>query len=526
MALATGVLAMAPQSNEGIAGQHFAAVFYWIDNLNAAYWKNGSWATVKFWNDELRLCPKCRASLKLKDELRTECPQCHSRVWFFNYQPVPPPPDVPEPRPLGLWNNPTTTLLLLAVAFWGLVALVGIYQHYFIAFASALGAIGFAIFGFLRHAETQRLEDRLRHTKRIRRYAETMRNRVKELTARYNHLLQTGDARIEHYYDAIYVRAAEERARAEDLRKRVDADRQAIKSVEQRIDAMAERLISDHLKWTAKKLRPDPENYQRRKSELEKMFDFVAAVGYSLPPRLRKDTLRALKGDYEKVVREQKIKEEQRRIKQQMREEEKLRREREEALRRAEDREREIQQRLEEALRQHKEDHNIEIEELQRQLAEAHANSERAKSMAQITKAGNVYILSNIGSFGEDVFKVGMTRRLEPLDRVKELGDASVPFPFDVHAMISCDDAPGLENALHRELTRYRVNRINLRKEFFKVDLQTILDVVRLHHGEIEYVAEPEALEYRETLGINPEDLIEFESELAEIGVSIEGDEE
>ena len=89
-------------------------------------------------------------------------------------------------------------------------------------------------------------------------------------------------------------------------------------------------------------------------------------------------------------------------------------------------------------------------------LAEAQASSERAKSMAQLTKAGHVYILSNIGSFGEGIFKVGMTRRLEPQDRVKELGDASVPFPFDVHAMISCENAPGLENALHKELARYR----------------------------------------------------------------------
>lgn len=94
------------------------------------------------------------------------------------------------------------------------------------------------------------------------------------------------------------------------------------------------------------------------------------------------------------------------------------------------------------------------------------------------------------------LFKVGMTRRLEPMDRVKELGDASVPFSFDVHAMISSDDAPALESALHRELDQCRVNTVNLRKEFFRTDIDTIVGAVKKNHGTVEYVADAEALEY------------------------------
>jgi hypothetical protein len=114
--------------------------------------------------------------------------------------------------------------------------------------------------------------------------------------------------------------------------------------------------------------------------------------------------------------------------------------------------------------------------------------------MAQQTKAGNVYVISNVGTFGAGVFKVGMTRRLEPLDRIRELGDASVPFPFDVHMMISCEDAPALECALHRALHKSRINRVNPRKEFFRTDLQLIVDVVQEHHGCVDYAADPEAL--------------------------------
>lgn len=94
--------------------------------------------------------------------------------------------------------------------------------------------------------------------------------------------------------------------------------------------------------------------------------------------------------------------------------------------------------------------------------------------MAQQTKSSYVYIISNFGSFGDGVFKIGMTRRLEPLDRVRELGDASVPFTFDVHALIYSEDAPALEAELHRHFNEHRLNLVNNRKEFFRVDLDEL----------------------------------------------------
>ena len=89
-------------------------------------------------------------------------------------------------------------------------------------------------------------------------------------------------------------------------------------------------------------------------------------------------------------------------------------------------------------------------------------------------KAGTVYIISNLGSFGDHVFKIGMTRRMEPQERVNELGDASVPFPFDVHSFIFSEDAVSLENKLHKELNHRRVNKVNLRKEYFDITLDEL----------------------------------------------------
>ncbi|HHI1600119.1 TPA: GIY-YIG nuclease family protein [Klebsiella quasipneumoniae] len=199
-------------------------------------------------------------------------------------------------------------------------------------------------------------------------------------------------------------------------------------------------------------------------------------------------------------------------IKRQMREERQRAEELERQQQEAETKEQELEARrkaVEEALLAADEEHRQELEETRRQLEQeiedVHKQYERAKSMAQMTKQGHVYIISNIGSFGENVFKIGMTRRLEPLDRVSELSGASVPFEFDVHAMISCDDAPALEYALHNKLSSERMNKVNLRKEFFKTDLNKIIQCVEEHHGKVEYVADPAALQYYRSLEIAEE---------------------
>lgn len=146
------------------------------------------------------------------------------------------------------------------------------------------------------------------------------------------------------------------------------------------------------------------------------------------------------------------------------------------------------------------EDMKARIAQLERDLEEAHAVSERARSMAQMTRSGYVYIISNVGSFGEDMVKIGLTRRLDPEDRVRELGDASVPFRFDTHALIYSDDAPALEAALHSEFDAQRVNAANYRKEFFRVALSQVEEAVRRLAPNASFFADREAQEYQETL--------------------------
>ena len=140
------------------------------------------------------------------------------------------------------------------------------------------------------------------------------------------------------------------------------------------------------------------------------------------------------------------------------------------------------------------------IQDLEKALLEARELKERAMSMAQQTKIGFVYVISNIGSFGKDVYKIGMTRRLDPMERVLELSNASVPFPFDVHTFIYSEDAPALEAELHRRFDDRKINSINYRKEYFHVTLDEIKTALAEKGVHADFIDEPDAFQYRESV--------------------------
>lgn len=201
--------------------------------------------------------------------------------------------------------------------------------------------------------------------------------------------------------------------------------------------------------------------------------------------------------------------EEQRRIKDQIREEERAQREFERSMREAAKEEEslrkameKVQAQVEKASDEQRGKFEAQLAELTERLRLAEEKNQRAISMAQQTRMGHVYVISNIGSFGEDVFKIGLTRRLEPLDRIHELGSASVPFSFDVHTMIFSEDAPALERALHRHFLTGQVNKVNPRKEFFRVPLKTIKEEIETLGISCKWTLASEAREYRETLAI------------------------
>jgi hypothetical protein len=291
------------------------------------------------------------------------------------------------------------------------------------------------------------------------------------------------------------------------LRKsRLDRDEQQRlqDAIQERVNELGKRYLSDHVKWIGAALTAN--NFVTCKQRLLDVIERCRGIGFDVSDREQGELVADLKKEFELVVRAALEREEQARIKAQIREEQARDREIAREIKKVERDRDVIQAALNEALRVAHDEHSAEIESLRARLAEAEARAQRTISQAELTKAGHVYVISNIGSFGEGIFKIGMTRRLEPDTRIRELADASVPFPFDIHMMISADDAPSLENALHRALHKARINKMNPRKEFFKTDIETIFGIVKQNHGEVEYIADMTALEYRQSLEMGEDD--------------------
>ncbi|GAA4045104.1 DUF4041 domain-containing protein [Flavobacterium chungnamense] len=254
-------------------------------------------------------------------------------------------------------------------------------------------------------------------------------------------------------------------------------------------------------------------NVNQMKERIRKSYETLNKLGdgysVSISYEFLELKLKEITLEYEFQAKRQEEKEEMRAIQEELREEEKARREFEQAQKQAEKEEETYQrallkarQEVEKATGELQEELNSKILILEQELLIAQEKKERALSMAQQTKRGHVYIISNIGSFGDNVYKIGMTRRLEPLDRVKELGDASVPFQFDVHAMIYSDEARTLESELHKAFSNKKVNMLNYRKEFFNVSLEEIEQKIDELGFEAEFTILPEAMQYRETLAL------------------------
>lgn len=204
-------------------------------------------------------------------------------------------------------------------------------------------------------------------------------------------------------------------------------------------------------------------------------------------------------------IKKQQEKDEQKEIKARMREEARLQKEIEEERKKAEKEQShyinalsKLKLQIEAADESEKADLLMKKKELESHINSIEENLKQIDYREANHRAGYVYIISNIGSFGENVYKIGMTRRLDPMERIDELGDASVPFDFDVHAMIFSDDAPKLEASLHKAFENRKLNMVNTRREFFNVTLSEIKDVVKRNYDKTaEFIDVATAEQYR-----------------------------
>ena len=248
----------------------------------------------------------------------------------------------------------------------------------------------------------------------------------------------------------------------------------------------------------------------------EKYLNIATSGNQSIAPTMKKFIgeinyffREAVKIEYEYYIQKERAKEEQRAIREQMRQEAEERRALEAERKKIEKEESKFQGQIAQIEEQLSLAEPDKISQLEARLAELHAQlgavKEKKDTIATLQngKAGNVYVISNLGSFGDEIFKIGMTRRMEPQERIDELGDASVPFPFDVHSFIFSDDAAALEHRIHEMLNDRRVNKVNLRKEFFHISLDDLEALVSSLAPTAEFKRTMLAEQYRQSLSID-----------------------
>nr|DAU98628.1 MAG TPA: hypothetical protein [Caudoviricetes sp.] len=243
------------------------------------------------------------------------------------------------------------------------------------------------------------------------------------------------------------------------------------------------------------------------------MLKFIGEIEYLF--------ITSVKIEYDYYVRKEQARQEQLAIREQMRQEAEERKALEAERKKVEQEEQKFKNQINDVNTKLSTAEGSEADELRKRLLELEAQlsnvTVKKENIVNLQngKAGNVYIISNLGSFGENVFKIGMTRRLDPQERVDELGSASVPFGFDVHSFIFSDDAVGLENELHKRLNEKRVNKVNMRKEFFSVSLDELEALTREISPTSEFRRTMAAEEYRQSIsgGANYEDVTESDDD-------------
>ena len=258
------------------------------------------------------------------------------------------------------------------------------------------------------------------------------------------------------------------------------------------------------------------EDAEAKIEEIAAKYILVAADGNkSIAPTITRFVtevkhlfIEAAKVEYEYYLRKERAKEEQKALREQMRQEAEERKKLEEEKRKIEAEESKYTAELDKLHEQLNEADSSKSDVLAARIAELEAMlsevSEKKESITRLQngKAGYVYIISNLGSFGENTFKIGMTRRLNPQDRIDELGDASVPFAFDVHSFIFSQDASDLETAIHHRLNSRRLNKVNLRKEFFTITLDELEELVYELDPSAEFNRTMAAEQYRQSLSM------------------------
>jgi hypothetical protein len=456
-------------------------------------------------------CPECSQAVNGPPDsfaAARACPGCGKKVTYTDYsrEKISPPPE-PKKKPSVTWADQALRTLVGIGVLLGLLAMWALWTGSgSVALWAGVGclAVGVALavrFAYLQR-EVLRVQEALRRTER----ALVVSNAKITAAAEINRGFQKNIEKV----------AAEERRRvqsaiAKESRKLVeqkeDVDWRMRRTEDQNriVKNLGERILNDAVERISCEL--TARNFEASRRRLHEVIEFCRENDYPISPRKEEDLIAQLTHRYNRELRLEQERQRRDAISARLQAEQRVHQQMQAEITRVEAHRSAIRRRLTEAeaAAETAESSSTTLKKLKAELETAEKKAREATSIAQHARAGHVLVLSNVGSFGEGVFKIAMSRQIDPLEAVNEFARDATPFPFDVHMVVSSEKASELLHALHEELHDCRVNRVDLGKDFFRTDVETIWRLIVANHGAVECLREAPADEFRESTSMSSE---------------------
>ncbi len=425
----------------------------------------------------IRFCPECGARVQAPESVFDGpclCPACHQRSQFYDYpREAPAKPTKPSTRPTTTWFDRFLWSALVLAGLTAFIALWALYEER--ADAAIVGSgvclvLALAILGFVVRVKRDHLRAVEAKT-RAERALVVANSKLQAAGDVQRGFRKNFDALVEEEKRRLQNEIAARKEQAELLCAEARQCKEMLQASAPKVKILSDRLLDEGVDRISRDLTAS--NLPASRRQMIDLIQFCRENGSPVSKEREHDLLKRLVMDHETALLKAKHSGERQRIEAKMQEEERVFRELEQQIRSAEAERSAVQKKLKAVVQQSQDNESEEIEYLREKLETAEQRAREASHALTKSAAGHVYVLSNIGSLGPNVFKIGTTRRLDPRRHVEELA-VCLPFPYDIHMMIPSDNAAELEAALHEALHDCRVNRLKHGKDFFRTDIQTI----------------------------------------------------
>ena len=457
----------------------------------------------------VRYCPHCGAAVKGPESAfasPTRCPQCDTRAQFYDYprEHTPTPVKTSKRNPPG-WLDWLLWSLLAAAALTASLTLFSLINGW--ANGTLLSGIACLAVGLASATFVTRVSKKLSR-------AETDKKKAERALLVSNSKVAAAAEINKGFKKNFDVLVADEKKRLQtDFSSRLNQTKQLQAKVEKRVEESSElvptitvvgkRLLDESLHRISREL--SASNLGDCRMRLKHVIEFCRDQGCKVSTRDEDEMMEQLERDHQAYLLEAKYKNERMLVEAKMQEEQRVIEQIERGIKQAEAERSTIASSLSSMLKDPDNSTDSRIEHLRAKLQEAEARMSEASSVLHDPTAGHVYVLSNIGAFGEGIFLIGFTRMADPLQHIEELSKTSVPFPYDIHMLVPSENAEVLAKKLYLDLHESRLNRFNHSKSFFKTTIKTIWQLIVAHHGNIDFVEEPPAREFKESLEMSEE---------------------